>query len=315
VRTWLQADTAPADAADIVAILWPWSEDDCTRQYSEKATYEAAARRFLSLERGVLSRPAAGLPQVWWSAIPFAYANNDAGVQMQREVVADMAADASQNVSVVLPQTSDSLPRAAVYDPVTGLWTGGDSLHRDVADNQRFGRLAAPLVARAVLASGGGDSVTSIPAGVPAAGGPVIAHVQRVSGTSLIVTVRHDCGTDLIVPATQAAIGVGWAVMDGGTVASPGGIVTAIACVRLNATQVQVTLARSLVNASAACRLFYPYGAATIGRGNVVTDNLSLVTMPPGWNIVADLGSGWSLNMPVHGPMATASGVVLSDTP
>ena len=320
VQTWLQSNTAAADAADIAAILWPWSEDDCTRQYSEKATYEAAARRLLSLERGVLSRSAASLPQVWWSAIPFSYGNNDAGVQMQREVVADMTADATQNVTVVLPQTSDSLPRsiggaALVYDPATGLWSGGDPLHRDIPDNQRFGRLAAPLVARAILASGGGDTVSTIPAGVPAAGGPVVTHVYRQSSTSLIVTVLHDCGTDLIVPATQAAVGAGWAVMDGGSVASPGTIVAATACVRLNATQVTVTLAHGLVNGSAGCRLFYPYGAGTIGRGDAVTDNLSLVAMPAGWNIAADLGAGWSLNMPVHVPMAAASGVVLSDTP
>jgi hypothetical protein len=188
-------------------------------------------------------------------------------------------------------------------------------LHRDIADNQRFGRLAAPLVARAILAAGGGDTVSAIPAGVPSAGGPVVTRVYRQSSTTLIVTVRHDCGTDLIVPATQAAIGAGWGVMDGGSVALPGTIVMASACVRLNATQLQITLTQSLVNASAACRLFYPYGAATTGRGNVVTDNLSLVTMPEGWNIAADLGSSWGLDMPVHVPMATASGVVLSDTP
>jgi hypothetical protein len=188
-------------------------------------------------------------------------------------------------------------------------------LHRDIPDNRRFGMLAAPLVARAILASGGGDTVTSIPTGVPAAGGPVVTHVYRQSSTSLIVTVQHDCGTDLIVPATQAAAGAGWAVTDGGSVASPGAVVAATACVRLNATQMRVTLARGLVNGSAACRLFYPYGAGTIGRGNAVTDNLSLVTAPAGWDIAADLGSGWSLNMPVHVPMTAASGVVLSDTP
>jgi hypothetical protein len=77
----------------------------------------------------------------------------------------------------------------------------------------------------------------------------------------------------------------------------------------------RITLARGLANGSAACRLFYPYGAGTIGRGNAVTDNRSLVTPPAGWDIAADLGSGWSLNMPVHVPMAIASGVVLSDTP
>jgi len=131
----------------------------------------------------------------------------------------------------------------------------------------------------------------------------------------VVVTVVHDCGNDLIVPATQAAVGTGWAVMDGGSVASPGTIVTATACERLNPTQVQITLARGLVNVSANCRLFYPYGTGIMGRGNAVTDNLSLVTPPAGWNIAGDLGSEWSLNMPVHVPMAVASGVVLSDTP
>jgi hypothetical protein len=320
MQTWILSDTAPQDAADVAAILWPWSEDDSCRQYSEKATYEAAARRLLSLERGVLSRSAASLPQVWWSAIPFDYNNNDPGTQMQREVVADMVADPTQNVTVVLPQTSDSLPRSIggpplIYNSTTGIWSGGDPDHRDIPDNQRFGRLAAPLVARAVLASEGGDTMSSIPVGIPAAGGPVVTHVYRQSSASLVVTVRHDCGTDLIVPTTQAAVGAGWAVMDGGSVASPGTIVTATACVRLNATQVQITLAQGLVNASASCRLFYPYGTGMMGRGNSVTDNLSLVTPPAGWNIAADLGAGWSLNMPVHVPMLTSSGVVLSDTP
>jgi hypothetical protein len=320
VQNWVQIQTDPTDAADILAVIWPWSEDDSCRQYSEKATYEAAARQFLALERGMLSRSAASLPQVWWSAIPFDYVSNDAGTQMQREAVADMAADPTQNVTVVLPQTADSLPRsiggaALSYNATTGTWSGGDPLHRDIPDNQRFGRLAAPLVARAVLASTGGDTLAAIPVGIPTAGGPVVAHVYRQSNTTLVVTVQHDCGTDLIVPATQAALGVGWAVMDGGTPASPGTIVTATACVRLNATQLQVTLAQALVSTSANCRLFYPYGTATIGRGNAVTDNLSLVTPPAGWNIAADLGSGWSLNMPLHVPMATASGVVLTDSP
>jgi len=218
-------------------------------------------------------------------------------------------------------------------------------LHRDVSDNQRFGMLAAPLVARAILSSEGGDTISAIPSGIPAMGGPVVVHVYRQTSTSLIVTVQHDCGTDLIVPATQAATGAGWAVMDGGSVASPGTIVTATACVRLNTTQVQVTLSQPLVNASASCRLFYPYGTGTIGRGNAVTDNMSQVTPPAGWNIAADLGGApgvaaafasafqnvtgfaastipgetittpWNFNMPVHVPMATASGVVLSDTP
>ena len=346
LQAWIQVNTAAEDAADIAAIFWPWSETDSTRQYSEKATYEAAARRLLSLERDMLNRTAASLPQVWWSAIPYNYDNNNPGAQMQREVVADMVANSTQNVSVVLPQTTDAMPRAIggnsalVFNPATGVFSGGDGWHRDLPDNQRFGMLAAPLVARAILASEGGDTITAIPTGVPAAGGPVLTHVYRQTNTSLVVTVQHDCGTDLIVPATLAALGTGWAVMDGGSVATPGTIVNATACVRLNATQLQIILAQALVNTSADCLLFYPYGIATIGRGNAVTDNLSQVTPPTGWNIAADLGAAtgvaaafvssaaaveaatpgdvittpWSFNMPVHIPMSTASGMILSDT-
>ncbi|HEY3846425.1 MAG TPA: hypothetical protein VGL95_04870 [Acetobacteraceae bacterium] len=329
VQTWLTTPTmsAPQDVADIVALIWPWSENDSCRQYSEKATYEAAVRQFMSLERGMVSRTAATLPQVWWSAIPFDWSSNDSGTQMQREVVADMVADPTQNVTVVLPQTSDSLPRRIGGPALTiqpnGLWSGGDPMHRDITDNRRFGQLAAPLVARVVLANSGGDTITEIPAGVPAMGGPVVTKVYRQSNTTLVITVQHDCGTDLIVPAnTQAPLGSGWAVMDGGTVASPGTIRQATACVRLSPTQLQVTLATALVYPSADCRLFYPYGTYMMGRYNAVTDNLSTLTPPAGWNIAGDLGIApinpdvpWGWNMPVHVPMLQSSGVVLSDTP
>lgn len=299
------------DEADINFLIWPWSEQDSTMPYANKNLYKGTVLQLLAMTRNLLGREAAALPLLAWNAIPY---ETDAGVQMVRESIADLAAVPANNIVVFAAQTADSNPLNSSYDPATGLFSGGDPEHRDEPDLLRYGRIGVHAAGRAAIAMRLSDSIPAgqLPvSGLPMQGGPQIVHVYRSSSTSLILTIAHDAGNDLLVPL-QAANGAGFAVMDGGSVAAPGPLVTAIAATRLDATHIALTLSRPITNPSSEVLFFYPYGSTQIGRGNAVTDNLASLTPPVNWNIGADLGSAWTMNYPLQ---ATTYPIVLSDTP
>lgn len=285
----------PEDRNEICAFVWPWNETDSLRGGGELATFTAAAGRFLELERTLVGKPAAQLPLIWWSAIPY---GTDDGMAMHRRAVGSLAADASQNVIIGNPQTADTNPRGSIWDETSGTTTSGDPAHRDSEDNRRLARLAAPVVARALLSAGYMDSMNSLPDDIPIIGGPRIIHAYRQTDTDIVITVLHDVGDDLVVPR-KAATGQGFAITDGVPSSGAGRVVLATACSRLGPTQLLITLSSSLMNNSANCALHYPYGGASIGRGNAVTDNYSSRPRPPGWEIEAQLGSAWRLDFPL----------------
>ncbi|HET6183217.1 MAG TPA: hypothetical protein VFA03_06435 [Acetobacteraceae bacterium] len=321
VADWVQSLPAE-DLADVGALVLWWSETDSYRAYGDKSRFASAARRWIELFRAMFpgSTPAS-LPVIWWNAIPF---GNTDGIQMHREVVASLCADPTLNVVMGNPMTADSnnLNNGSLsYDPATGIQSGGDSEHRDLPDLTTFAMRAAPVVAKALALAGRADSLTQMPAGLPSVGGPAIVHAYKQNATTVILTVRHDAGNDLRV-RLQATNGAGFLVMDGGSVASPGVLVPATACARVDPTHLQITLAQPLVNPSPSCLLFYPYGSyspaglpgytADMRRGNAVTDNFSLLPKPAGWDIGADLGSSWDIDFPLA---ATTTPIPLSDSP
>lgn len=308
--TGTSAIVSSIDETDLAFLVWPWSEEDSTMPYANKALYKATVLQLLSFTRNLLGRTAATLPLLAWNAIP--YETND-GVQMVRESIADLHAVSANNIVVFATQTSDSNPLNSSYNPTTGTYSGGDPQHRDQPDLLRYGRIGAHAAGRAAISMGLVDSIpaTFLPAtGLPAKGGPVITNVYRASNTNIILTIAHDAGNDLVVPL-QALNGAGFAVMDGGSVATPGNIIIGIGASRVDATHVSVTLASPITNPSAEALFFYPYGSTQIGRGDAVTDNASTLIPPSNWNIGNDLGSSWNVNFPLQ---ATTYPITLSNT-
>lgn len=323
-------DSMSADeAANFRYIAWYWSESDsASLTYAQKATYTAAMKRAFALIRSHVGKTAAQLPILVINALPFTPGAE--GCQTHRECMADLVADATQNCHIMLAQSDDALGQGDSWDAGTGLESGaGNGAHREAQDVSLYLRRWAPPIARAVVdanaANGTPDVLTAIDASIPITCGPRIAAAQyegtaHASSGSVLVTVEHDGGSDLLLPL-RAALGVGWTLMDGvsssaaGTPGAPGTLIAAIACAYVSPTQLRVTLASQPAHASTA-QLYYCYGTgldannyAIIGRGNAVTDNFAAATLTAGWQIGLDQGSAAQPNNPLQ---ATLYGIALS---
>lgn len=308
VQLMAAIDAMTADQrANLRYVAWFWSESDSGMlTYAAKPKYLAAMKRAFALIRAHLGMSAAQLPVLVINALP--QGGSSEGSQTHREVMQDLVDDPTQNVAFMLAQTDD---------------TSGDNTHRDATGLTVLARRMGAPIARAVIqANAAGqtlDVLTALDVSVPVTGGPKITGGHHEGGTSVLATVAHDGGSDLIVPA-GAAGGIGWTLMDGvsdtvaGTPGAPGALIAATSCVRVSATQLRVTLA-SIPAHPAKARLYYGYGngttgnAATIDAGNAVTDNFGSTTLTAGWKIGADLGVAEQSNNPLR---ATTYGVPLS---
>ncbi|HVE21833.1 MAG TPA: hypothetical protein VNC39_07650 [Acidocella sp.] len=325
------AALAPAARAATLAGILYWGETDSALTafsgngglgYADKPVYKAALLNDIGQIRAAFGKSAAAMPFGVFGP-PY---GTPTGAAMVREAWVELAADPANNLVWAVPQTYDSITRGNNWNAATGVETLGlpNPGHRDAADNVAFYRRGALAMARAILASNG-LAASLLPAALGAGTGPRIV-AATLSGARVVLTIQHDGGTDLLVPAFAPpngadaplpAQGVGFSVMDGGSVTAPGTMIRAVACTRLDATHLQLTLASAPTNQASACRLFYPWPdemwadqpLTEIGRGCAVTDNFGQIAVPADYDLNQLLGAGWRMNMPLGSPVSmTGSG-------
>jgi hypothetical protein len=311
------AALSEAQIGQVNALVSYWGEND-SLEYgpADKAVYKAAIVNLLGQIRNMLGKTAAELPMVFFGPPYGLLPNYITYPPTLREVWAELDADPAQNFWWAVRQTYDTISRNESWNASTGVASGGntDGGHRSAIDNVILFKRAALKAARAILQANG-LSAALIPAALGQGTGPAITDVM-LSGEALTVTVTHDGGNDLVVPLL-AAQGVGFSLMDGGNTASPGNIIQAVSCSRVDSTHLLVTLASAPASPHTQCRLLYPWAGeywavqpdTEIGRGCAVTDNFSTVVKPAGFDINAALGNGWAANMPLVTPVTvTGSG-------
>jgi hypothetical protein len=289
--------------------------------YTDKPSYKAALLNDIGQIRTAFNKTAAQLP-VFCFGPPFGTAQ---GYAMVREAWDELEADTTNNFLWGVRMTDDCITRGDNWNSATGVETAGQPIggHVAAADNQNIFVRGGVALALQIEKSQGLNG--PVPAALGTGRGPQIT-AASLSGTTLTVTIAHDAGNDLELPLL-AAQGVGWYLMDGGSVGSPGNIIGATACTRVDATHLSVTLASAPVNTHNSCRLFYPWygevssyqsnaGAymSSIVRGNAVTDNYATVLASLGVNsgvVIPQFGA----NMPLCTPVTrTGSGASASTT-
>ena len=285
---------------ELLAVVNLWTETDSGNDpYSERANYQAARLLMYAAMRASFGKTAAQMPIYEIAPLPFQVGQSAGNGQGYFERQAfDAIFAGGNNVALCIGNTSDSLPAGASLNSGTGVFTGGDLAHRAYSDLTRFGWLMGSQIGASLIAQGLGEFVSSVPAGVPVANGPKVTAASVTAANTVTVTVQHDGGTALSAPLL-AASGLGWSIMSGGSLASPGTVIAATACTVVDGTHLRLTFPGLGSPTVGTCLLFYGYGMVCLGPGSAIYDNYAAVTRPAGWDPAA-LSAAAVLNRPLQ---------------
>jgi hypothetical protein len=316
---------------DVKGFYAPFSENDTGYGTTYISQFATAIETFSDWFRGWFTLTTKIVPSwlIEWGDIPYGSmgsgaAASEGGHRTSVQTVINSSGSYNAhwmlgNGYVVNTNASTSFP--GTYNPVTGIFTGGDSQHVDYTiDDPANVMFTMSTIAHRLNSIGVGST---IPAGFPVNGGPVVTNIVWEYGTisgnpatpTCLVTVVHDAGNDLVLTLPPAQAGLGWIIIDGGVLASSPQI-QGTNCVRVDATHLRVTWGSAPVHAigSGTVWLYYCLGATInylggasntnnagrLGRNCAITDNYSSMPAVPGYDIAADLGASFKVNQPLN---------------
>jgi hypothetical protein len=288
------ASLSVVDRFHFAGVFAYYSENDQGRNYNEKTTYKAAWQRLMSLIRewSGLSARSVALMQ---ASIPYVGDAQSVGSQMIAEVMSEMTSNPEDNTTIVLPNTSAAWGRGA-----SAAGTGGDPAHLDAPDNQHNARLAGAALAARIVLSGHGDLATPSDAASAFKGGPRPVSAVRDRDGSILVTIKHDAGSDIVPPARTGHAEAGWRVFNGYRNAGAIGVELPISAVeRVDAKTLRIVLSKPLAGEAGSARVFPIWGAAQVGRFGGWTDNAS--KSPRLLALATEEGAEWSFDYPISG--------------
>ena len=294
----------------VLSFIWMWTETDSGQDpYTQQSNYQAARIRAYGQSRTAYGLTAAQFPMFEISMLPFNVTQspgNGQGYFIRQSIDAIVATGATNNANYCIGNTADSLPNGATLN-ADGTITGGDTAHRAVGDLIAFAYKIGMQVGCSLIAQGLGEYLTSVPAGFPKSNGPKVTAATVTAANTVQVTIAADGNTALLAAnaaaGSQAANGIGWQIMVGGSLASPGTIYAASAATVIDATHLSLTFP-GMGSPSAGYLVFYGgYGMVGIGPNSAVYG--TSITWPTGWD-----PSAFSASAPVRWPVQYCNALV-----
>lgn len=239
-----------------VAFLRIHSEYDSRLDASDAAHYAAANRNFVAKMREAAGLAASQMP-VFYGQVPYGAGTKPAGLNAVRTAWKEDVARPDLNARYAWGAANDTDDN------------NNDNAHMDLAGCRQANARMALAVARWLFDNGYAQNDLSL---LPTTGPRIASFRRGPQADQIDVTIRHDTGTDIVIPAVPD--------LNVFKVSDPGGSpVKVLSIERISPDVLRLTLDKAL-SGSADTTLDYLMSSGFHNPGSLVTDNFHALEKP-----------------------------------